>query len=121
LDIKRDQFDAEVDAYTFVELIVVLFFIFDIVAVFAWLVGIKKLCGIIFYIVSFHWLVKLIIKSKQGNDAGSIVKGGLDEILDNDEEMANHAIDSDHEIEEEMQKIEAEQPKVKGNLLKTRK
>jgi hypothetical protein len=35
--------------------------------------------------------------------------------------MANHAIDSDHEIEEEMQKIESEQPKQKGNLLKTRK
>jgi hypothetical protein len=75
-----------------------MFFIFDIVAIFAYLVGIRKLLGNLFYIVSFHWVLKLVIQYKQGKNMTSIMKGGLDDILDNDEEMAMQAIDSDNEI-----------------------
>ena len=79
---------------------VIFFFIFDVIAIFAWLVGIKKLCGGLFYVVSFHWLLKLMIQSKRGKKVTSVLKEGLDDILDNDEEMAIQAIDSDNEINE---------------------
>ena len=52
------------------------------------------------------------------------MKNGLDEVLDNDEEMANAAIDSDQEIHESLNNNEYEEAakrKAKKQMKKSRK
>ena len=61
MEVKRMKFDIETASYTYVELVVVFLFIFVVVAIFASLVGLSKLCGLLFYILSFHWLLKIMI------------------------------------------------------------
>ena len=61
MEVKRMKFDIGTASYTYVELVVVFMFIFIVVAIFASLVCLSKLCGLLFYILSFHWLLKIMI------------------------------------------------------------
>ena len=87
-------------------MLIILFFIMVIIVTFAYLIGFIKLIGGLFYIVSFHWLLKLIIKIKQDQKISQILTDGLTDVLDNDEEMAVAAVDSDNEIQEQQRENE---------------
>ena len=51
----------------------------------------------------------------------SILKDGLDNVLDNDEEMAMQAVDSDNEINEQMEADEAAKTNGAKRMMKSKK
>ena len=59
--------------------------------------GLSKTCRFIFQIVSFHWLLKLIIQWKRGYTVRDRIKESVQDVVDNDDEMAAIIIETEQD------------------------
>jgi hypothetical protein len=60
-------------------------------------IGFSKVFGFFFYYLSFHFVLKFIIRSRLGFTLKKKIDLQLQEIVENDEEMANAMCNSDNE------------------------
>ena len=92
-----------------------------------YMVGCYKAFDRMFYCLTFHWLLKIILHYKQGETIQEGLDQNLKEIVENDEEMANAIIDTENDVEEEDPKKkkekeqEAKNDSWKGNKIKERR
>lgn len=64
-----------------------------------WFVGCYKVMDRLFYFFTFHWVLKLIIRLRDGQTIRGQIDHNLKEIVENDEEMANAIVDTDNEVD----------------------
>lgn len=60
-------------------------------------IGFIKVFGFFFYYLSFHFVLKFIIRSRLGYTLRNKIDLKLQEVVENDEEMANAMCNSDNE------------------------
>lgn len=96
--------DKEYQKYSFIVALFILVVLLALLLLIIYMVGCYKVFDRMFYCMTFHWVLKLVIQFKNGESMNEGLDQNLKEIVENDEEMANAIIDTENDVNEEEEK-----------------